>query len=95
MEHPIIIIVGFLYLGTVAFVWFGIIYYMFRTVMLRKKGVDLWRGTAYNPFNIILFSSKLSSKGLIARKKMFICFFVFIGMALLPIMLSNLLRFFT
>ncbi len=95
MENPIIIIVGFVYLGAAAFVWCGIIYYMFRTVMLRKKGVDLWRGTAYNPFNILLFSSKLTNKGLIARKKMLICFFVFIGMVLLPIMLSNLLRFFT
>jgi hypothetical protein len=95
MEHPIITLVGFVYLGVATFVWCGIIYYMFRTVKLRKKGVDLWRGTAFNPFNLILFSSKLTSKGLKARQKMLICFLVFIGMVLLPIMLTNLLKIFT
>lgn len=38
MELLIIIIAGFVYLGAADFVWCGIIYFMFRTVMLRKKG---------------------------------------------------------
>jgi len=49
--------------------WASALYHMFRTVILRKPGVSLWRGTALNPFNLLLQSSKLTQDALIARRR--------------------------
>ena len=54
------------------FCWLLAVYFMFRTVTLRKSGVDAWNDTWLNPFNLLLMPSKLSTGGLIARKRCFL-----------------------
>ena len=74
-----------LYIGCIVTVWLGIAFYMFRVVSLRKPHVRLWRDTLYNPFNLILMSSKLTSKGLKARRTLFLLVLVFILLCLVPL----------
>lgn len=71
-------------------VWLGIIFYMFRIVTLRKPQVDMWRDTLWNPFNLILMSSKLTEAGLKARKKLFAVVLTFIAMTLIPLLIGSL-----
>jgi len=73
-------------------VWLGILFYMFRVVRLRKPGVSAWRVTLWNPFNLILMSSKLTEAGLKARKRMFVLILIFVAMVLLPILGGTLLN---
>ena len=58
---------GMLYIGIAFLVWFGAVYYMFRMVALRKPGVNIWLDTFFNPFNLILMSSKLTEGGIKAH----------------------------
>jgi hypothetical protein len=56
--------------------WASALFHMVRAVALRKPGVSLWRGTAFNPFNLLFQSSKLTEDALIARKR---CLFSVLG----------------
>jgi len=49
-------IFGKAYVVAAFIVWLGISFYMFRVFKLRKPGVSVWRGTLWNPFNLILMS---------------------------------------
>ena len=60
----------------------GIVFYMFRIVTLRKPGVNIWWDTLFNPFNLILMSSKLTESGLKARKRLIALVLIFIAMIL-------------
>jgi membrane associated rhomboid family serine protease len=75
---------GTLYVGIAFLVWCGVVYYMFRVVALRKPGVSIWLDTFFNPFNLILMSSKLTEVGIKARRPLIILVVVFLCMALFP-----------
>jgi hypothetical protein len=63
--------------------WMLALYYMFRTVALRKPGVHIWNDTWLNPFNLLLMPSKLSTSGVIARRRFFLGvlgFLAFLGL---------------
>jgi len=83
-------ILGIIYIGVALLLWCGAAYFMFRVVVLRKEGVNKWRDTGGNPFNLIFMSSKLTKEGLIARKYLFICSLTFILMVLIPLLLGKL-----
>ena len=83
---------GIIYIGFAAIIWLLIAFYMFRVVALRKPQVDIWRDTLWNPFNLILMSSKLTEDGLKARKKLFALTLTFILMVLLPLIVGNLIN---
>ena len=78
-------VMGVAYFGIAFLVWCGIVYYMFRVVALRKPGVSIWLDTLFNPFNLILMSSKLTEAGIKARRTLLILVLLFIGMVLFPI----------
>ena len=78
-------IFGKIYIGGIVIVWFAIGFYMFRVVYLRKPQVDIWRDTLWNPFNLILMSSKLTEAGLRARRKLFALALIFIVMVVIPL----------
>jgi hypothetical protein len=80
---------GAVYVGIAFLVWCGIVYYMFRVVALRKPGVSIWLDTLFNPFNLILMSSKLTEAGIKARRTLIILVMLFIGMVLLPALLAH------
>jgi acyl CoA:acetate/3-ketoacid CoA transferase len=82
-------VLGTLYIGIAFLVWCGIVYYMFRVVALRKPGVSIWLDTFFNPFNLILMSSKLTEAGIKARRTLIILFVVFICMVLFPALLER------
>jgi len=81
-------ILGKLYLGIAVVIWLAIAFYMFRVVALRKPKVDIWRDTLWNPFNLILMSSKLTQEGLRARKMLFVLALTFILMTVIPLVFS-------
>jgi len=83
---------GFIYLAVAFIFWFGAMFFMFRVVKFRKPGVNMWRDTLLNPFNLIFMSPKLTEKGLKARKNLIICSVVFIFLCLLPILIKNVLK---
>ena len=85
-------IFGILYLFAAFIVWLGISLDMFRVVKLRKPGVSAWRGTLWNPFNLILMSSKLTEAGLKARNRLFILVIIFVAMCLIPVVGGILFR---
>ncbi len=74
-----------IYMGCIVIVWLAMGFYMFRIVALRKPQVDMWRDTLWNPFNLILMSSKLTQDGLRARKKLFALALTFILMTVIPL----------
>jgi hypothetical protein len=78
-------LLGKIYIGFVVIVWAAIGFYMFRVVALRKPQVDMWRDTLWNPFNLILMSSKLTQEGLKARKILFLLALTFILMCVIPL----------
>jgi hypothetical protein len=79
-------ILGKVYMFAAFVVWLGISFYTFRVVKLRKPGVNIWRATLWNPFNLILMSSKLTKDGLKARKNLFVLILVFVAMGLVPLL---------
>ena len=81
-----------IYIGCAVVIWLLIAFYMFRVVALRKPQIDIWRDTLWNPFNLILMSSKLTEEGLKARKKLFALALTFILMVLLPLIIGNLIN---
>ena len=83
---------GIIYIGCAVIVWFLIAFYMFKVVILRKPHVDIWRDTLWNPFNLILMTSKLTREGLKARKKLMVLALIFILMALLPFIIENFMN---
>lgn len=90
IKENIIWIFGIIYIGIALLLWCGAAYFMFRVVVLRKEGVNKWRDTGGNPFNLIFMSSRLTEEGLTARKKLFIFGFTFILMVLIPLLLGRL-----
>lgn len=80
---------GILYLGIAILVWCGIVYYMFRVVALRKPGVSISLDTLFNPFKLILMSSKLTEAGIKARRTLIILVLVFTCMVLFPALLGR------
>ncbi len=79
--------------GIVGFVvWLGIVFYMFRIVSLRKPQVKMWRDALWNPFNLILMSSKLTEAGFKARRRLFALVLTFIAMTLIPFLIGTLSR---
>ena len=76
---------GKTYIGFLVIIWLLIGFYMFRVVYLRKPQVDIWRDTFWNPFNLILMTSKLTEAGLRARKKLFSLALIFILMVVIPL----------
>jgi hypothetical protein len=76
-------VVAFILWCAAVFCWASSLFYMFRTVALRKTGVSLWHGTGFNPFNLLLQPSKLSEAGLKARRRCFYSALGFFGCALL------------
>jgi hypothetical protein len=63
--------------------WAVTLFFMFQTVTLRKPGVSMWKGTALNPFNLLLQPAKLSEAGRVARRRCFFSAMGFIGCVLL------------
>src|SRR5690242_5354732 len=59
--------------------WAAALFYMFRTVYLRKPGVKLWRGLDGGPFNLLLEADNLTDAGLIARRRCFYSMCGFVG----------------
>lgn len=84
-------IFGIIYFGIALLLGCGAAYFMFRVVVWRKEGVNKWRDTGGNPFNLIFMSSKLTKEGLVARKRLFICILTFIFMVFLPLLFGKLL----
>jgi hypothetical protein len=82
---------GKIYIGCILTVWLAIGFYMFRVVALRKPQVDIWRDTLWNPFNLILMSSKLTQKGLRARKILIVLVLTFILMCVIPLVFGILI----
>jgi hypothetical protein len=80
-------IMGALYIGIAFLVWCGAVYYMLRVVALRKPGVNIWLDTFFNPFNLILMSSKLTEAGIKARRSLIILVVIFTCMVLFPALL--------
>jgi hypothetical protein len=74
--------------GTGVVCWACALFFMIRTVALRKPGVSLWHGTALNPFNLLLQPSKLSEAGLTARRRCFLSVLGFIGCVLLAMLIG-------
>jgi hypothetical protein len=74
-----------IYIGCAVIIWIAIGFYMFRVVALRRPQVDMWRDTFWNPFNLILMSSKLTQAGLRARKKLFFLALIFFLMVVIPL----------
>ncbi len=62
--------------------WASALFHMFRAVALRKPGVSLWRGTAFNTFNLLFQSSKLTDDALRVRRRCLLSVLVFLICAL-------------
>ena len=91
IKENIIWTFGIIYIGITVLLWCGAVYFMFRVVVLRKEGVNKWRDTGGNPFNLLFMSSKLTNEGLAARKNLFICILTFILMVIFPLLFGKLL----
>lgn len=77
----------------VAFIcWASTLFHMFRTVHLRKTGINLWQGWGENPFNLLLEPDKLTDAGLIARRRCFYSVCGFVGVLLLGMAVGMLAR---
>lgn len=62
--------------------WGATLFYMFRTVHLRKPGIKRWQGMGGNPFNLLLQPHNLTDAGLIARRRCFYSVCGFVGAVL-------------
>lgn len=79
-----------LYLFGTALVWAISVYYMFRVVVLRKDGINIWRDTGGNPFNLVFMPYKLTPEGRKARKNLFIFTCLFIALVIIPLIFNSL-----
>jgi hypothetical protein len=70
--------------------WVATVFYMFRTVALRKPRTSLWKGTAGNPFNLLLQPQKLTDAGLASRRRCFYSDCGFVGVLLLAIVVGKI-----
>ena len=93
--EDIISLLGYIYIGVALLLWVGVLLFMFRVVALRKDGVNKWRDTGGNPFNLIFMSSKLTQKGLLARRKLSSCILGFILMVIMPFLFRAMMTMFT
>ena len=70
--------------------WGATLFYMFRTVHLRKPGIKLWQGMGGNPFNLLLQPHRLTDAGLIARRRCFYSVCGFVGTILLALVVGTI-----
>lgn len=77
--------------------WLAILVFGIKAIGRTRPGVDLWgRDTGWNPANVLMRPSLLTSEGLIYRRRCFVAFWIFlccVGVSLAIAALTGNLRY--